>query len=761
MTTLIVLGVLAAIVAFAIVLYNQLVRLRNASEGAWSDVDVQLKRRYELIPNLIETVKGYAAHEKSAFDAVTKARSQAMQATTPEGKSAAEGGLSASLKSLFAVAEAYPELKANENFLSLQAELAKLEDAIQNARRYYNAIVRDLNIQLRGVPEQSRGQHLRLRQEAVLRARFCRGAHGAARPVRQLSGAGGMRRAVFAALCGLLVAGSTARAEVIRSFESEVRLSDAYDFEVEERIRWDFEGAQKHGIFRNIPVRYQRRGLPDYRIRVDVESVTDENGIPYPYRERSLGSTIELRIGDPDVTVTGLREYRIRYRVGRALLYFEDHDELYWNATGDEWPVPIERAVATVAVPPKAATSEVRRTCFAGPRGSALSDCESSEGAGVVRFVADRALDAGSGLTVVVGLPKGILPEPSALQRFMDRASDFLSPWLLLPVVAFVFMWRRWQGQGRDPQGADALPVRYEPPASLTPAEVGTVLDESADTLDITASILDLAVRGLLTIEELESSRFLFLSSRDYRLRRTEADASGLKPHERLLLDALFAGGSSVLLSDLKEKFYKSIPGITKALYKGLSGAEGYFPTSPDRVRQNYAFAGIVTVGIAGLAAFAQQGPIAIGSAALAGGIVLAFSRVMPRRTKRGRRACDEILGFREFLKRVDQDRLERSGGITAGRFEKILPYAVVLGAADLWADAFAGIYTKPPDWYQSSRYRTGFHTRDFVSDVGQSLSSMGSTLTSRPSSSGSGSSGFGGGGFSGGGFGGGGGGSW
>jgi LemA protein len=152
MTALIVLGVLAAIVGFAIVLYNQLVRLRNASEGAWSDVDVQLKRRYELIPNLIETVKGYAAHEKSAFDAVTKARSQAMQATTPEGKSAAEGGLSASLKSLFAVAEAYPELKANQNFLSLQAELAKLEDAIQNARRYYNAIVRDLNTQCEAFP---------------------------------------------------------------------------------------------------------------------------------------------------------------------------------------------------------------------------------------------------------------------------------------------------------------------------------------------------------------------------------------------------------------------------------------------------------------------------------------------------------------------------------------------------------------------------------------------------------------------------------
>jgi LemA protein len=149
---LIVLGVLAAIVLFAITLYNQLVRLRNASESAWSDVDVQLKRRYELIPNLVETVKGYATHEKSAFDAVTRARSQAMQASTPETKSAAEGGLSSTLKSLFAIAEAYPELKANQNFLSLQTELASLEEAIQNARRYYNAVVRDLNTRCESFP---------------------------------------------------------------------------------------------------------------------------------------------------------------------------------------------------------------------------------------------------------------------------------------------------------------------------------------------------------------------------------------------------------------------------------------------------------------------------------------------------------------------------------------------------------------------------------------------------------------------------------
>lgn len=141
----IVLGLVVVVVIAAIGLYNRLVGLRNASESAWSDVDVQLKRRWELIPNLVETVKGYARHEQTTFEKVTTARTQAMQAVTPGEKAAAEGNLAQSLKGLFAVAEAYPELRASENFQGLQKELSSLEEAIQNARRYYNAVVRDLN----------------------------------------------------------------------------------------------------------------------------------------------------------------------------------------------------------------------------------------------------------------------------------------------------------------------------------------------------------------------------------------------------------------------------------------------------------------------------------------------------------------------------------------------------------------------------------------------------------------------------------------
>jgi LemA protein len=150
--TLVIIAIIVIIAFVAVGMYNGLIKLRNSSEQAWSDVDVQLKRRYDLIPNLVETVKGYASHEKETFEKVVQARNQAMNASSPEDKAQAENFLQSTLKSLFALAEAYPELKANQNFLDLQDELSNIEEQIQLSRRYYNAVVRDLNTKIETVP---------------------------------------------------------------------------------------------------------------------------------------------------------------------------------------------------------------------------------------------------------------------------------------------------------------------------------------------------------------------------------------------------------------------------------------------------------------------------------------------------------------------------------------------------------------------------------------------------------------------------------
>ncbi len=149
----ILIGILAFLVVWAIAAYNGLVGLRVRADGAWSDIDVQLKRRYDLIPNLVETVKGYAAHESKVFESVTQARARAMGAGSPAARGEAEQGLTGALKTLFAVAENYPQLRASENFQGLQGSLGQVEEVIQSSRRYYNAVVRDYNTKLQVIPD--------------------------------------------------------------------------------------------------------------------------------------------------------------------------------------------------------------------------------------------------------------------------------------------------------------------------------------------------------------------------------------------------------------------------------------------------------------------------------------------------------------------------------------------------------------------------------------------------------------------------------
>ncbi|HET7751521.1 MAG TPA: LemA family protein [Terriglobales bacterium] len=152
MALIIVLIVIVVVVGFFIAMYNGLIRLRVRADASWSDIDVQLKRRHDLIPNLVETVKGYAAHEKGTFENIAKYRSAAMSATSPADRAAAEGQLTQALRGLLAVAENYPQLRASEEFTALQGQLTQTEDNIQNARRYYNAVVRDFNTKLQTFP---------------------------------------------------------------------------------------------------------------------------------------------------------------------------------------------------------------------------------------------------------------------------------------------------------------------------------------------------------------------------------------------------------------------------------------------------------------------------------------------------------------------------------------------------------------------------------------------------------------------------------
>lgn len=577
-----------------------------------------------------------------------------------------------------------------------------------------------------------------------------------------------MRRFAFALLAALAFASTAlllpgaASAERVLSWDTEIYLEAEDSFGVIERIRWDFEGASRHGILRDIPIAYGRARGADYHIRLEVTKVTDADGQSHRWRARRKGPLLEIRIGDPDRTVSGVNDYWIHYRVGRGILFLEEHDELYWNATGHEVKVPIASTSATVYLPGGLTPADVEQLCFTGRQGSIEQACEVRHGANAVSFVAERGLGRGEGLSLVVGIPKGVIEEPGRFARALDRARDYLSAWIALPALVLAGLVAIWRRRGRDPAAGAAVPVRYEPPEGLSPAEVGTVLDERADLIDVSATILDLAVRGYLRIEETESDGFLFLRDKDWLLAKLR-EGDDLRAHERALFDRIFASRELVSISSLKNKFYKDLPAVREAIYSAVSREDRFFPTSPQRVRRAWTVAGLAVAGFGGLLFMGDASPTAGAAFAASGLLVAAFSRAMPRRTRRGRAVYEQILGFQEFVTRVDKDRLERFGGRTPERFERVLPYALVLGAADAWAEAFGDLYTEPPQWYAGRSGRPGrpFHTRVFVDDLGSSLGAMGQAMSSAPRSAGSGSSGLGGGGFSGGGFGGGGGGGW
>ena len=555
-----------------------------------------------------------------------------------------------------------------------------------------------------------------------------------------------------------LLAAATVSADrtlVIERFDAVIDVSPDGSIVVDETIVPRFSGSW-NGIFRTIPVQYRTPQGLNYTLRLDIESVTDAAGQTLKYENSRERHYRKLKIWVPGA-VDATRTVKLRYRVSNGLRFFDEHDELYWNVTGDEWEVPIETASARVRLP--AGVSGVRATAFRGAYGSTEQSDVAVEPDGVHVLTSD-GLGMREGLTLVVGWNPGVVHRPTAVERGAQVVYANLP--LAIPPLVFLGMHRLWRKRGRDPELAP-IATQYEPPAQMTPAELGTLIDGKPDMRDITASIVDLAVRGYLHIAETENERlFGLFSSKDYTFTlKKERDAwSALKPHERDLLAAMFAGSTTVSLSDLKNKFYKHLPGLREELY-GRLVRDGFYSARPDRIRLVYIVGGIM-VGIAiGMLSswimigFGMQPFAGIAAGIASAAILVSFGWFMPSRTSRGTRELEKVLGFREFLSRVEGDRLQRVVK-TPEMFERYLPFAMALGVEDNWAKAFDGIYTQPPSWYTGPGGVGTFRPSSFTNNLAVMSTAAASTMSSAPRSSGG--SGFSGG-SSGGGFGGGGGG--
>jgi uncharacterized membrane protein YgcG len=583
---------------------------------------------------------------------------------------------------------------------------------------------------------------------------------------------------------------------VVESFDAEYAVRPGGSIDVTERIAVDFGALRKHGIYRDVHRRFRRpaaafrerlEGTPgsgaweEASFDLDVESVVDETGASYEVETSRQGDVVRIRIGSPDFCVSGPATYVIRYVIDDGVARLPDYGEFYWQATGTEWVVPIERAAARVVLAPArvaafADSAPWDASCYAGPQESTSGEaCTARVAApGVYEFATTEPLRPGEGLTFAATFPAGLVPGATPAERAWDLLV-LLAP-LALPPLALLAMLTLWWRRGKEPAAGSVVP-EWDPPEGLKPGAAGALRDQRADMDDIVATILDLAVHGVIKIREVppellpgvDEDSFLGkaldklgVRDRDWELVHLERGAFGLVPYERQLLVALFDGRDTRRLSDLEEKFYKEIPKIRDGLYGDLVKRK-LFPRSPQATRRLWLVIGIAIAALAvplGILGFAVDSPLILPALVVAGLIVVGFSFFMPAMTPLGARVRRHVEGLEEYIRRAEKAEIEfrNAPERTPELFDRLLPYAIALDVSDVWAHQFEGVLTHPPAWYEG-RPGTGWTPNLLVHDLSSFRSSASSTLASSPGGSGGGGS-FGGGSVGGGG-GGGGGGSW
>lgn len=609
--------------------------------------------------------------------------------------------------------------------------------------------------------------------------------------------------------------------EHIKNFHSDITVNTDGSINVVETITYVFDSGEHHGIYRNIPMSNTLEDT-NFMLPYVIHSVIDETGKAYTYADNSTPYEISLKIGDPDKLITGEHTYVISYSVSTVMTSQPDFDELYWNVTGNEWEVPIIHADAVVHLPDTATplkltcfTGSYKENTYRCE--STKPDDQSAQ------FSTTDNLYYKQGLTLAIGITKntvavpGIVnitssPSPTSIVINTPTESTYTTPanirllpgnydvrtqrlgyetqtqtiqvqagttqnlnvtlqpiwWktifeMYLPIIGsallfFVIVYRGMR-YGKEPKGRGTIIPQYEAPAQLTPGEVGILTDQKADMHDISASIINLAVKGYITIERLEKGRkdtYTFI-------KQSSADAEKLPVHEKTILNGLFSGntGTKVTLAELKNKFYVHLEDIKNDLYSAVTDKK-LFREDPKKVRaKHYALAtlmGILSIGSGvGLFMLGLDGTWYFASLGFITLVLFIRAPFMPQRTKQGSIVYEEILGFKRFLNVAEKDRIKffNSPKAYEKAFMAFLPYAIVFGLEKDWAKQFEHLGFTPPDWY------SGGNMLQFNASMLAFNHLTAHTLSSAPrSSGGSGGSGFSGG-FSGGGFGGGGGSSW
>ena len=599
--------------------------------------------------------------------------------------------------------------------------------------------------------------------------------------------------------------------ERILSYDSHIVVHPDGSMTVWETIKVKAQGQDiKHGIYRDFPTLYRDHYGNRYIVGFDVLEVL-RDGKADDYHVDSLNNGKRVYVGNKDVNLKpGDYSYTLVYKTNRQLGFFADHDELYWNVTGNGWNFRIDRASATVELPPGVSREKIKVDGFTGLQGSKAKDFRAAvDGSAKSSFTSTRPLGPREGLTIVVSWPKGLIAEPTGTKKLgyfiQDNRIALLGFLGVLIVFGYYLFW--WQKVGRDPKAGTIIPL-YELPEGFSPAAMRYIKEMGYDAEVFTAAVINMAVKGYAAISEQNGV---------YTITRAKDDAGLLTPEEKQAADQLFGPAPSI---EIKNDNHKTISAAIEMLKKTLKQnyAKGYFVTNTRYFVIGMILSLAVTFvsGLSLLVTFLNAAVVLMlifivipawrnfGAAGpkrgralskaiiltlfvipfLAGEVIIVypmstaviadllliallnvlFEHLLKASTPEGRSLLDKIEGFKQFLTVAEKDRLNllNPPERTPALFEKYLPYALALGVQQEWAEQFDSLLAHAgmdgqsysPDWY-SGRSFEGMGAGDFANSLGSSFSSAVTASSMAPgSSSGSdGSSGDGGGGGGGGGW--------
>ena len=563
-------------------------------------------------------------------------------------------------------------------------------------------------------------------------------------------------------LLALLVPALAFADERIISYDSQVDVRSDGSLDVVEQIRVRAEGADiRRGIYRDFPTRYRDRHGNRVVVGFEVIEIL-RDGQPEPWFTEDVANGVRINTGNDDLLPVPLdTTYSLRYRTTRQLGFFEDHDELYWNAIGHGWAFPIDAGSVEVRLPQPVPVAQLTAEGYSGAFGTQGQDFTTSLPApGVARWQLTRPLQTGEGLTIALSFPKGLVAAPTRQQRLLWLLDDNRGVLVALLglVVLLGYCVMRWRRVGRDP-AAGTIIVRYDPPQGHSPAGLRYMTRMGYDTRCFSADLLASAVEGAVAIGREKG----FLKDA-WQLQDTGADTPVSTAEQRALLGGLFAAGDTLELDNANAATMQAAIGRHS---KALSSR--FQPALFSRNGGSIVIAVLVTAMTAAIALLLSGGSaIALIFAVLAAMLVVlaVFGNLIKAPTPEGRRLMDEIAGLKRYLEVAESEELARLAGpgappaLDAQRYEHLLPYAVALEVEDAWTKKFtlavgaaaAAAATSAMAWYHGAG---SGDIGSFARTIGSSLDSQISSSSTPPGSS----SGGGGGGSSGGGGGGGGGG--